>query len=160
MAESWKTYAELAKLHGLSGQAVRHLVRRRGWRTQVGNDKLARVLVPDGEPLKVKVWVRTPSRTHVRRDAREQVQSEESNRFNELQAQVLALTERTAKAEGRAEEQAATIARLDGIAADLRKRLQEAQQAAEARRVAEATGAAERASWSRWKRLRAAWRRR
>jgi hypothetical protein len=54
MADRWVTYAELAELMGCPSGAARARAVRRRWRRQIGNDGLARVLVPDGEDLSPK----------------------------------------------------------------------------------------------------------
>ena len=58
MADRWLTYAELAELMGCPTGAARARAVRRRWRRQIGNDGLARVLVPDGEDLSPK-WTPT-----------------------------------------------------------------------------------------------------
>jgi outer membrane murein-binding lipoprotein Lpp len=58
MADRWVTYAELAELMGCPSGAARARAVRRRWRRQIGNDGLARVLVPDGEDLSPK-WTPT-----------------------------------------------------------------------------------------------------
>ena len=58
MADRWVTYAELAKLMDCPSGAARARAVRRRWRRQIGNDGLARVLVPDGEDLSPK-WTPT-----------------------------------------------------------------------------------------------------
>src|SRR4051812_46497643 len=58
MADRWMTYAELAELMGCPSGAARARAVRRRWRRQIGNDGLARVLVPDGEDLSPK-WTPT-----------------------------------------------------------------------------------------------------
>ncbi len=58
MADRWLTYAELAELMGCPIGAARARAVRRRWRRQIGNDGLARVLVPDGEDLSPK-WTPT-----------------------------------------------------------------------------------------------------
>src|SRR5829696_2141378 len=58
MADRWVTYAELAELMGCPSGAARARAVRRRWRRQIGNDGLARVLVPDGEDLSPR-WTPT-----------------------------------------------------------------------------------------------------
>jgi hypothetical protein len=43
------TYAELGQARGISAKSAERLVRRRHWPRQVGNDGIARVMVPLGE---------------------------------------------------------------------------------------------------------------
>src|SRR5947207_11289271 len=43
------TYAELGKARGISAKSAERLVQRRRWPRQIGNDGIARVLVPLGE---------------------------------------------------------------------------------------------------------------
>jgi hypothetical protein len=47
------TYAELADVRGISAASAERLVRRRKWSRQVGNDGVARVLVPLEEARKI-----------------------------------------------------------------------------------------------------------
>jgi hypothetical protein len=49
------TYAELADVRGISAASAERLARRRKWARQVGNDGVARVLVPLEEARKAKV---------------------------------------------------------------------------------------------------------
>ena len=49
MADRWVTYAELAELMGCPSGAARARAVRRRWRRQIGNDGLARVLVPEAD---------------------------------------------------------------------------------------------------------------
>jgi chromosome segregation ATPase len=42
----WMTYADIAKLRGISKASAERLVFRRRWRRQQGNDRILRVLVP------------------------------------------------------------------------------------------------------------------
>jgi hypothetical protein len=44
----WLTYAEAAARLGVSSEAVRARVIRGAWRRQVGNDGLARIVIPEG----------------------------------------------------------------------------------------------------------------
>ncbi len=183
MAESWKTYEELARLHHISLQAARHLVRRRRWRVQVGNDRRVRVLVPDDVPIRLRAPARAATWTPVH--------TEDSNRISELQTLLMAMTERAARAEGSAEElrreigevrarlataeegvrvaeaqtaaHQAEVATLRAAEQEMRARLATAEtgaKAAEAALAKQRAEAAERATWGRWRRLRAAWRRR
>jgi len=58
MADRWLTYNGLAELMQCPPGAARARAVRRRWRRQIGNDGLARVLVPDGEDLSPK-WTPT-----------------------------------------------------------------------------------------------------
>jgi hypothetical protein len=82
------TYEELGERLGLTSAAARMLARRRRWPTSKGNDGKARVNVADGE-LESEA-----ERVHERSGGRAPHEAER------LQAEVLALTERAAKAEG------------------------------------------------------------
>jgi hypothetical protein len=82
------TYEELGERIGRSAEGARMLARRRHWRIETGNDGKARVLVDEAE-LVVRPTGRPPGP-----DQAEIVQ------LSGLQATVLALTERAAKAEG------------------------------------------------------------
>jgi hypothetical protein len=50
----WMTYAEAGERLGVSAEAVRHRVIRGHWRRQVGNDGLARIILPDDLPPPVE----------------------------------------------------------------------------------------------------------
>ena len=50
----WMTYAEAGERLGVSAEAVRHRVIRGHWRRQVGNDGLARIMLPDDLPAPVE----------------------------------------------------------------------------------------------------------
>jgi hypothetical protein len=82
------TYEELGARVGRSPEGARMLARRRRWRVEKGNDGKARVLVDEAD-LVVRPTGRPPGP-----DLAEIVQ------LSGLQATVLALTERAAKAEG------------------------------------------------------------
>jgi hypothetical protein len=82
------TYEELGERIGCSAEGARMLARRRRWRVEKGNDGKARVLVDEAD-LVVRPTGRPPGP-----DLAEIVQ------LSGLQATVLALTERAAKAEG------------------------------------------------------------
>lgn len=44
------TYDELAAHLGISRKSAQNLVRRKGWKKTVGNDKKVRIVVPDDAP--------------------------------------------------------------------------------------------------------------
>jgi hypothetical protein len=50
----WLTYAEAGERLGVSAEAVRARVIRKGWRRQLGNDRLARIIIPDDLPTPVQ----------------------------------------------------------------------------------------------------------
>jgi hypothetical protein len=52
--QGWLTYAEAGERLGVSAEAVRHRVIRGHWRRQVGNDGLARIILPDDLPPPVQ----------------------------------------------------------------------------------------------------------
>jgi hypothetical protein len=53
-APQWLTYAEAGERLGVSAEAVRARVIRGAWRRQVGNDGLARIILPDDLPKPVQ----------------------------------------------------------------------------------------------------------
>ena len=207
MDDQWLTYAELGARLGLTQQAARHLARRRGWRIQLGNDKVTRVLLPDGATIRL----RAPKRVVIRKIAH----SDNSKELNELraeltrevtiarerlryidsmqsqlidaveraaraeaeandarkrladalqseetfQASVAAAAERAVSAEAQAAAHQADVATLRAAEREIRTRLAAAEGAAKAAEAALAkqkAEAAERATWSRWRRLWAA----
>jgi hypothetical protein len=103
----WLTYAELGERMGKSAEAARQRAIRKRWRRQVGNDGLARVLVPaDAELTPVRTGneragerpktdrpdpVRTPS-----------VEMELLARLAALHDELVAMAQKLAIAEGRA----------------------------------------------------------
>jgi hypothetical protein len=101
------TYEELAERVGRSPEGARMLARRRRWRVEKGNDGKARVVVDEAELV-----VRPPERPTSPDQALEQAR---------LQAEVLRLTERAARAEGEA------LALRDALA-DLARRLDRAEE--------------------------------
>jgi hypothetical protein len=63
------TYAELGEARGISTASAERLAKRRRWPRQVGNDRVARVLVPLGEDcVTPRRHGRTSSRTSSRDD--------------------------------------------------------------------------------------------
>jgi hypothetical protein len=56
--DSWLTYAEAGQRLGVSPEAARAKAARKRWRRQVGNDGLARVLLPGDLPVTARS--RTP----------------------------------------------------------------------------------------------------
>ncbi len=116
MAGEWFTYGELAARLGTSTGAARVRAQRRRWKRQVGNDGLARVFVPEDEEL-------CPARApHVRPHEPPDVprtythEAELLKRLGELQAELAALAQRLATAEGRA---GAAEAQAEGLRAVL-----------------------------------------
>ena len=47
----WFTYAEAGDRLGISPEAVRAKAARKRWRRQLGNDGLARIMIPDDLPV-------------------------------------------------------------------------------------------------------------
>jgi predicted RNase H-like nuclease (RuvC/YqgF family) len=119
VSERWMTYAELGQALGRSSTAARSKALRKHWRRQVGNDGMARVLVPEAElkgtstgqatdsvsdyPTGQKAHTRPITRPDrqpgARSDARE---TELLKQLGELQRELAALAQRLATAEGRA----------------------------------------------------------
>jgi hypothetical protein len=89
------TYEELGERLGMSPHAARMRARRRRWPIAKGNDGKARVSVDEAE------LVAEGERVHERAPERSPERAEhEAVQLSGLQATVLALTERAAKAEG------------------------------------------------------------
>jgi hypothetical protein len=87
------TYQELAARLNLSPAAARMRARRRRWPVTQGNDGKARVAVDEAE------LAAEGERVHERSPERSPPEAEQEAELERLRAEVLALTERTAKAE-------------------------------------------------------------
>jgi hypothetical protein len=95
------TYQELAARLNLSPAAARMRARRRRWPVTQGNDGKARVAVDEAELAAEgeRVHERSPERSDARSPERSPPEAEQEAELERLRAEVLALTERTAKAE-------------------------------------------------------------
>jgi hypothetical protein len=105
------TYEELGERLGMSPHAARMRARRRRWPVAKGNDGKARVSVDEAELTAAgeRVHERAPERSPERAE-------HEAVQLSGLQATVLALTERAARAEG---ENAALRELVDELKAQL-----------------------------------------
>jgi hypothetical protein len=104
------TYEELGERIGRSAEGVRMLARRRRWRVEKGNDGKARVLV-DEAAMVVRPTGQPPGQE-------EAAAGRPSAETEALRAAVLALTERTARAEG---ENAVLRERIADLKAELER---------------------------------------
>jgi len=97
------TYEELGERIGRSAEGARMLARRRRWRVEKGNDGKARVVV-DRVVVDEAALVARPTGRPAGQEPGDQDERAAGDRpgaeFEALRAQVLALTERAAKAEG------------------------------------------------------------
>jgi len=115
----WMTYAEAGERLGVSAEAVRHRVIRGHWRRQVGNDGLARIILPDDLPAPVErplnglsPPVRKPSMLEVLREHIAPLKADNERLLTELAG------ERTARQADR-DELAAARAAADTATAEL-----------------------------------------
>jgi len=115
----WMTYAEAGERLGVSAEAVRHRVIRGHWRRQVGNDGLARIILPDDLPAPVErplnglsPPVRKPSMLEVLREHIATLKADNERLLTELAG------ERTARQADR-DELAAARAAADTATAEL-----------------------------------------
>ena len=115
----WMTYAEAGERLGVSAEAVRHRVIRGHWRRQVGNDGLARIILPDDLPAPVarplnglSPPVRKPSMLEVLREHIATLKADNERLLTELAG------ERTARQADR-DELAAARAAADTATAEL-----------------------------------------
>ena len=115
----WMTYAEAGERLGVSAEAVRHRVIRGHWRRQVGNDGLARIILPDDLPAPVErplnglsPPVRKPTMMDALREHIATLKADNERLVNELAG------ERTARQADR-DELAAARAAADRATAEL-----------------------------------------
>jgi len=115
----WMTYAEAGERLGVSAEAVRQRVIRGHWRRQVGNDGLARIILPDDLPAPVErplnglsPPVRKPSMLEVLREHIATLKADNERLLTELAG------ERTARQADR-DELAAARAAADTATAEL-----------------------------------------
>jgi hypothetical protein len=140
------TYEELGERIGCSAEGARMLARRRRWRVEKGNDGKARVLV-DETALVVRPTGRPPGHDQP---------PPETAETEALRAQVLALTERAARAEGENAVLHAALERervqAEERAAALRELIDELKQqlSRERGRRREAEARLARPWWKRW----------
>ena len=117
MEGDWLTYEQAAERLNVTPEAVRQKAIRGRWQRTIGNDKLARVRLPDG-------WsdaVRTPSERPNERPVRTPSgRASDASLIKALEAHVATLKEqlsaaeaRAAAAEARAEKQATDFAERD-----------------------------------------------
>jgi hypothetical protein len=106
MEGDWLTYEQAAERLNVTPEAVRQKAIRGRWQRTIGNDKLARVRLPDG-------WsdaVRTPSQRPNARPVRTPSgRTSDALLLKALEAHVATLKEQLAAAEARAEKQAADL---------------------------------------------------
>jgi hypothetical protein len=107
MEQQWVTYRQAAEQLGCSVESVRVRAIRNRWPRQMGNDRKARIQIPEG----VTSVQRTPDATP------------DDSVVKALQAHVDTLREQLAAAEARAGEESAKAARAIQAFADLADRL-------------------------------------
>jgi hypothetical protein len=123
------TYAELAAVWGISATSVEHLVRRKHWPQQVGNDGVVRVIVPLTEARKL----RQRASSDVRPDnsgqspghdrISEMSAPEDPRTIRTLESAVEALRDQLAIANGRAERAELQVDALYAALAEERRRV-------------------------------------
>ena len=169
------TYAELGKARGISAKSAERLAQRRRWPRQIGNDGMARVLVPLGEDRVTPRHQGPPSSPDVAarrggtsapdigdvvraaiRDAVTPLSAQlEHERARADRAEQEAAVLRTELLELRVSERVAEAAAAEAV--ELRRRLDEA---ATAERIAREEAAGLRAEldarcqWGLWRRVR------
>jgi hypothetical protein len=137
------TYDELGERIGRSAEAAPGLARRRRWRLEKGNDSRTRVILdeheldgwqprarPDAsghERSRPSVPARDPDANHVLRALTEQLQAARAEQ-ERLAQELLQAVERAALAEGRRATVGETADALRAALADLRRRLDHAEQ--------------------------------
>lgn len=115
------TYAELGAARGISAASAERLVRRRRWPRQVGNDGIARALVPAGEDQKAEhVRPGHPGRSHGETppvtsgpDIRDVIREAIREVVTPLSAQLEAANQRADRAEQRLDEERARADRSE-----------------------------------------------
>jgi hypothetical protein len=136
MEGDWLTYAEAAERLNATPEAVRQKAIRGRWRRTIGNDKRARICLPDGWLNPVRTPSERPNKPGVRTPS---IQASDAQLIKALEAHVATLKEQLSAAEARlaasdaslAAEQAKTekaiaafaalAERLDALAADRTK---------------------------------------
>jgi hypothetical protein len=119
----WLTYAEAAARLGVSAEAVRARVIRGAWRRQVGNDGLARIIIPEGvhtpdpQPINGRSTpVRKPTMMDALREHIATLKADNERLVNELAGE---RTARRADQEQLAAARAAARAAADKATAEL-----------------------------------------
>ena len=149
MDGQWVTYAEAAVRLGVSIEAVRQRAIRNKWARMVGNDKRARVRLPD-EPYPTQTpVVRASDRALM--DALREHNATLKGENETLKAQLRTEADRLAAAEARAEKQAAESAELSAQHAAERAKAEKA--------IAEFAALADRLTTLAAERSRPWWRR-
>jgi hypothetical protein len=131
--DSWLTYAEAGQRLGVSPEAARAKAARKRWRRQVGNDGLARVLLPGDLPVTARL--RTPGdRPVTSRSTPGHVQLIKTleSHVESLKAQLATTEARLAGADARSDaadaaliEERAKVGQAIAAFADLAERLEE-----------------------------------
>ena len=122
MPDRWLTYSELAAVLGCSPAAARAKAMRKRWRRQVGNDRQARVLLPEDAELRgardPTAQVHVP-RLHTRAAVRTPEQEAELlERLERLQSAMAALAQKFAAAEALTERLGAAEGELKAVKED------------------------------------------
>jgi hypothetical protein len=137
MEGDWLTYAEAAERLNATPEAVRQKAIRGRWQRTIGNDKRARVRLPDGWTNPVRTPSEHPNKTEVRTPSEPRP---DAQLIKALEAHVETLKEQLAAAEARIDKQADDLvaydtAYADGLAAERAK--VEAERAKAERVIAE-----------------------
>jgi hypothetical protein len=115
MEGDWLTYAEAAERLNATPQAVRQKAIRGRWQRTIGNDKLARVRMPDGWTDTVRPPSKRPNKPDVRTPSE---QAPDTQLIKALEAHVETLKAQLAAAAARIDKQADDMVAYDAAYAD------------------------------------------
>ena len=142
MEGDWLTYEQAAERLNVSPEAVRQKAIRGRWQRTVGNDKRARVRLPDGWPDAVRTPSERPNRPGVRTPSG---RASDASLIKVLEEHVARLKEQLAGTEGElvGTREALTEARARAAAAEARAEAAEARAGEESAKTAQAIAAFE-----------------
>jgi hypothetical protein len=123
----WLTYAAAAERLNTTPEAVRQKAIRGRWQRTIGNDKLARVRLPDGWPNGERTATKRPNKTGVRTPSEPRIDAQLikslEGRVDDLKQQLAATEARLAVTDASLAAERATTERAIGAFADLAERL-------------------------------------
>jgi hypothetical protein len=119
MESDWLSYAEAADRLNTTPEAVRQKAIRGRWQRMIGNDKKARVRLPDGWPDAVQTGNEQANRRRVRTPFG---RASDASLIKALEEHIATLKEQLAGAEGKASEEANALREHNGtLKADIEK---------------------------------------
>lgn len=150
----WMSYAELAKLRGISKASATRLAFRRGWPRQSGNDGMARVAVPL-TALRPDTDATHDEPSDITGDIPHDDMGVNPNVIKALEAHVDSLRGRLAAADGEAKALRDSLSEIERDRDALRQdreeaRVRTATAEGEAKALREALREAQRPFWHRW----------